>query len=131
MYTMNNIYIIEDRNGLKYIGRTTRDINYRLWNHRSEKKTRKEHDKCSSSELDLDNCSIRCIDVADSKEEAIELEWFYINSIDCVNHMKGNYNQKEYKKNYDKKNAQKQKEYRDKNKERKREYDKQRRLSMK
>ena len=121
---MERIYCIEDCNNLKYVGRTKQTLNKRLINHRSEKKHRPEKQKCSSSKLDLENCSIKCIDIADSKEEAMELEWFYINSIDCVNHLKGNYDQKEYKKEYDKKNDQKNKEYRAKNKERKREYDK-------
>ena len=118
---MEQIYLIEDINGLKYVGRTKKTLNQRLSDHKYDKKRK----NCSSAKLDLDKCTITCIDIADSPEEAHELEWFYINSIDCVNHRKYNFDKKEsekkkYQKNKDK-IKQKQKEWREKNKE----YDKQ------
>jgi len=118
---MESIYLIEDINGLKYVGRTKKTLNQRLSDHKYDKKRK----NCSSAKLDLDKCTITCIDIADSPEEAHELEWFYINSIDCVNHRKYNFDKKEsekkkYQKNKDK-IKQKQKEWREKNKE----YDKQ------
>ena len=97
---MEKIYLIEDDDGLKYVGRTIQTFNDRLT---------------------LDHCDIICLDIADSEEEARELEWFYINSIDCVNELKYNYDEKEYKKEYCEKNRDKLKargkEYREKNRE--------------
>ena len=101
---MEKIYLIEDINGLKYVGRTKLTLNMRLRKHKSNKK---RGANCSSKKLDLNNCEMNCLDIADSPEEAHELEKFYINSIDCVNYHKYNFDQKENKK-----------EYREKNKER-------------
>lgn len=127
---MYSIYCIEDVNGLKYIGRTRdkKGIINRLYNHRSDKNQSKG---CSSQLLDLDNCKITCIDTCETNEESLKLEKHYMNSIDCVNKQKGNFNPKEYKKQYDQKNKEKNKSYRDKHKENKREYDKKRREAMK
>jgi len=105
---MEKIYCIEDINGLKYVGRTKLKLNRRLSKHKSNKK---RNLGCSSEKLDLDKCTISCIDIADSKKEAHELEEFYINSIDCVNHHKYYFDRKEYQKEYDKKNKEKRKEY--------------------
>ena len=91
---MESIYLIEDINGLKYVGRTKKTLNQRLSDHKYDKKRK----NCSSAKLDLDKCTITCIDIADSPEEAHELEWFYINSIDCVNHRKYNFDKKESEK---------------------------------
>ena len=120
---MERIYLIEDINELKYVGRSKKKLKYRLSEHKSDKKRNRG---CSSEKLDLDNCTITCLDIADSAEEAMELEWFYINSIDCVNQIKFNYDQKEYDKKYRKKNKDKIKEnnkkYREKNKDKIKEY---------
>ena len=119
---MEQIYLIEDCNALKYVGRTKDKLKYRLGKHKYDKKRK----NCSSKQLDLENCTIRCLDIADSAEEAMELEWFYINSIDCVNQIKFNYDQKEYDKKYREKNKDKIKEYnkkyREKNKDKIKEY---------
>jgi len=104
---MEKIYLIEDINGLKYVGRTKLTLNMRLNKHKSNKK----RGDCSSKKLELDNCTITCLDIADSKKEAHELEKFYINSIECVNHYKYNFDQKENKKEYREKNKDKIKEY--------------------
>ena len=112
---MEQIYLIEDCNALKYVGRTKKKINYRLNDHKRDKK---KGIYCSSSKLDLENCEITCIDIADSKEEARELEEFYINSIDCVNDIKLNqFDPKEYRENHKDKQKEYNKKYREKNKE--------------
>ena len=111
---MEKIYLIEDCNGLKYVGRTTLTLAERFKSHKSDKK--RDH-TCSSRKLDLDNCKITCLDIAESEEEARELEEFYINSIDCVNKMKLNIVQKEYDKKWREKNKDKIKEYREKNRD--------------
>ena len=108
---MEQIYLIEDCNGLKYVGRTIEKLSQRLRKHKYDKK----RGVCSSKQLDLENCKISCLDIADSKVEARELEAFYINSIDCVNIVKFNFDfdekeHKEYKSKYNK-------EYREKNKD--------------
>tara|TARA_R110000765_G_C18762736_1_gene589164 strand:- start:152 stop:598 length:447 start_codon:yes stop_codon:yes gene_type:complete len=113
---MEKIYLLQDDNGLKYVGRTKQKLNRRFNNHKCDKK---RNHGCSSKKLDLDNCDIICLDIADSKEEAHELEEFYINSIDCVNEQKYNFDHKEYRKeymkNYDHKGY--NKEYREKNRD--------------
>ena len=111
---MEKIYLLEDVNGLKYVGRTTLTLNQRFRLHKVDKK--RDH-TCSSKKLDLDHCERTCIDIADSEEEAHQLEEFYINSINCVNDHKLNFDRKEYReKNRDEINK-KQKAYREKNKD--------------
>jgi hypothetical protein len=107
---MFKIYVIEDCNGLKYVGRTTQNLQRRLSSHKSEKK-RNRYRSCMTKLLDLDDCEIKCIDVADSKEESDELEKFWINSIDCVNYYKYDFDHKEWSHNYYQKNKEKRKEY--------------------
>ena len=97
---MFKIYVIEDCNGLKYVGQTKQKLNTRLSGHIRDKYDNNLNYNIRSSLLDLDDCEMRCIDIADSKEEAKELEWFYMNSIDCVNINKGNFNKKESTKIY-------------------------------
>ena len=116
---MEQIYLIEDINGLKYVGRSKKKLKYRLSEHKSDKKRNR---CCTSQKLDLDNCEITCIDITDSSQEAHELEKFYINSIDCVNLLKYNFDPKEY----DDKRKEQKKEYNKKNKDKKKEYDKKR-----
>jgi len=103
---MFKIYVIEDCNGLKYVGQTKQNLNARFRSHKSEKKTNKSR-SCMSKLLDLDNCQINCIDIADSKEEANVLEKILINSIDCVNINKGNFDRKKAKREWHQKNKDK------------------------
>ena len=114
---MERIYLIEDINELKYVGRTKNKLNQRLIEHKSDKKRNRG---CSSKELDLENCEITCLDIADCEEEARELEEFYINSIDCVNHLKLNFDIKKYMDKYNEENREKinakQREYNKKKK---------------
>ena len=98
---MYRIYLIEDCNGFKYVGKTKESFSRRLAKHRYDKKT---NTTCSSKLLDLNNCKMTCIDLTESKEESQELEEFYINSIDCVNTKKYYFDKKEWTKNYRKKN---------------------------
>ena len=106
------IYCIVDDNGLKYVGKTSRTLNCRLNEHRSQKNT--NHVCCSSFQLDLDNCKIYLIQEC-SEEDCAEREMFWIKGLTCVNIITEIYGLT--KKEYDKK-------YRIKNKERCRENDK-------
>ena len=104
---MEQIYLLEDINGLKYVGRTKQQLYRRIIGHKNDKK--RGH-YCSSSKLDLEKCKKTVIDIADSEKEARELEEFYINSIDCVNEAKLNawqFGQKQYDKDYHQKNKEK------------------------
>lgn len=115
---MIKIYKIEDSDGLKYVGQTSQKLSYRLQQHTTQKRF------YSSSRLDLDDCFITCLDVADSKEEANELEIFYIQSIDCVNELKYQgldiEKRKKYRIDYRENNKDKMKEYDKNNRERRR-----------
>tara|TARA_R110002096_G_scaffold205207_1_gene391077 strand:+ start:1316 stop:1726 length:411 start_codon:yes stop_codon:yes gene_type:complete len=99
---MEIIYLLEDDDGLKYVGRTTQKLNDRFLFHRSCQ--RRGVNNYSSSKLDLEKCEKTVIDVAEYEEEARELEEFYINSIDCVNENKLNFDRKENNKKYREKN---------------------------
>ena len=112
---MEKIYLIEDINSLKYVGRTKQTLKERLRKHKVAKKMNRKN---ASKKLDLDKCTITCLDIADSPEEANKLEKFYINSIDCVNHYKYNFDLKKYRKKYSK-------EYHEKNKDKTKEQKKQ------
>ena len=119
MYPMVNIYKITDVNGLCYVGGTRQGIRHRLSNHCYSKRKRRR--KCSSYELDLDNCEIEVLEVC-TPECRIEREKHYINTIDCVNINKMNglnreklkEYQKEYQKTWRKKNKDKWKSIQEK-----------------
>jgi hypothetical protein len=81
---MEKIYLIEDINDLCYVGRTKADLlRIRLSGHRNDKN--KGH-YCSSSKLNLYNCNIILLEEC-STEDARERERYWINKIDCVNHI--------------------------------------------
>ncbi len=117
---MVSIYLIEDCDGLKYVGSTNQTLNIRLSGHRYDKK--KDH-PCSSKQLNLDDCSITELEKC-NEENRIEREKYWINKIDCVNVCKYKYNfdRKEYQKQY---NKEYHKQHYEKNKDKKKEYDKQ------
>jgi len=115
--------MIEDCDGLKYVGSTTRPLNERLSGHKSHKKTGKN---ISSSKLNLDNCIITQLEQC-NLEHKKERERFWINGLDCVNQLKLNFDKeynKEYHKEWYEKNKEKKKEYREKNKEKQKHYHK-------
>ena len=88
---MIKIYLIEDKNKLKYVGSTKQDdIRRRLWEHRSDKK----RICCSSGKLDLDNATISILEECEEKERK-QKESYWIKKIDCVNVMDPNGNKKE------------------------------------
>jgi chromosome segregation ATPase len=74
---MCKIYVIEDKDGKKYVGQTTQPIICRYIQHL------KTND-CNSRLLDLENSIIKCIDVCDPKDKyKVEKQW--IEKIDSVN----------------------------------------------
>lgn len=71
------IYVIEDKDGKKYVGQTTQPIICRYIQHLKTS-------DCNSRLLDLENSIIKCIDVCDPKDRyKVEKKW--IEKIDCVN----------------------------------------------
>jgi len=110
------IYLIEDRNGLKYVGSTCKTLKRRLAIHRCDKK--RDTRSCSSEKLDLDNCEISVIEEC-SEDVRKDREKYHINSIDCVNTNKGDFDRKSYMRQYLPKYREKNRE---KNREKLREY---------
>jgi hypothetical protein len=94
---MIKIYVIEDINGLKYVGSTKEKyLNSRLSGHRYKK-------DCRASLLDLDNCSISLIELCEEKCRK-EREQYWIDNIECVNYQDTFFNQdkvKIWRENYD------------------------------
>ena len=96
---MVKIYCITDCNGLNYVGRTIKTLEQRLSVHRSKAKTLKD---CSSFQLNLNDCSIHVLEEC-NEDEMNEKEKYWINHIECVNHIKFNGTDKQKKKITDKK----------------------------
>lgn len=108
------IYLIEDCDGLKYVGSTKYTLNQRLIQHK------KSSNLCSSNKLNLNDCVITELECCDDSNRK-EREQYYIDAIDCVNILNTVFDKKEwreknkekireYHKEYDK-------QYREKNKE--------------
>ncbi len=94
---MAQIYKIIDNDTHKcYIGSTRQSLKKRLSQHKYDKQTDKYN---SSSKLNLNNCSIVCIEEC-NEDNRFEREAHWINKIECVNEIKMNFNEKEYKKIY-------------------------------
>ena len=98
---MISIYCIEDINNLKYVGSTKKELNKRLNRHKYDKKY--NYKPCSSIQLDLNNCKIYLLEQCEESKRK-EKERYWINTIDCVNLMKLNFDAKTYdRKDYMKK----------------------------
>lgn len=107
------IYVIEDINDLKYIGKTTRKLHDRWRRHVSDKYNPKAK-KCSSYKLNLLNSII--IPLEECKEvNSKEREQYWINKLDCVNILKLNGVNKERKKTKDREYYQEKRKELDKN----------------
>ena len=90
---MVKIYCIEDCNGLKYVGSTIQPLNERLSHHKCK--------KCSSRELNLDDCKIYTLEECDEENRNVK-EQYWIDHTECVNERNTIFNQKDYSKNYNK-----------------------------
>jgi hypothetical protein len=77
------IYLIEDKQKLKYVGSTKETLRRRLQRHRNKKNTNDKF-KCSSRYLDLENSTITLLEVVD-EDQRNEREQYYIQNINCVN----------------------------------------------
>ena len=91
---MVKIYLIEDCNGLKYVGSTKRTLKTRLCEHRC-------HNQCMSRELNLNDCKIYVLEECDEKHRKVR-EQYWINNTECVNKYNTIFDRKEYFKQYDK-----------------------------
>jgi len=96
---MVKIYCIEDINDLKYVGSTTQLLCARMRGHR--------HDKCrgrnaSSSKLHLEHSIIYLLEEC-PEDLRKERERYWIDKIDCVNLLKLDFDEKEWRKEYMKK----------------------------
>ena len=113
---MVKIYLIEDCNGLKYVGSTILKLKYRLSKHRSNK-------KCSSRELNLDDCKIYTLEECDEENRKIR-EQYWIDHTECVNERNTIFDKKEYDKQRQKSDKSKEykKNYHQENREKKLEY---------
>ena len=89
---MIKIYCITDINNLNYVGKTKSPLNHRLNQHRHNKKTRGSY---TSKLLDLDNCEIKELCIC-NKEESRDLEYYWINKIDCVNKANGSFDRNKW-----------------------------------
>lgn len=105
---MVNIYCITDCNGLNYVGSTKYSLKRRLDTHKSEKKANRYN--VTSHLLDLENCEIKLIEECDEINR-IEREMYWINKIDCVNHVTMKLSYKEYQKQYQANHKELNKEY--------------------
>ena len=103
---MYKIYLITDCHNKKYVGHTKLTLKRRLQLHRRDEKKK----NCSSYKLNLEDCKIELLEEC-NKENSKERERYWINTIDCVNNNKLNFDKKEYNKEYNEKNKEKIKEY--------------------
>jgi len=104
---MVRIYCIEDINDLKYVGKTTQKLNDRLTGHRRSKKNEGD---CSSRELNLDYCIIYLLEEC-SEGLSKERERYWINELNTVNIQKLNGEDIEKRKERDRIDYNKNKEY--------------------
>ena len=91
-----HIYLIEDINGLKYVGSTKNKLNNRLSHHKADQKLNR---RATSKQLDLLNCSIKTIDTTDETNR-LKIEKYWINKIDCVNVRRYDFDRVKYMKQY-------------------------------
>jgi predicted GIY-YIG superfamily endonuclease len=91
-----HIYLIEDINGLKYVGSTKNKLNIRLSHHKADQKLNR---RATSKQLDLLNCSIKTIDTTDETNR-LKIEKYWINKIDCVNVLRYDFDRVKYMKQY-------------------------------
>lgn len=95
-----------------YIGKTTRTLEQRLWNHKCC------IDCTSKKIIEKDNYYIEKIDSTFDKEESIRLEGFYIKNTDnCINRITPGRTKQEYRKTHKVEISEKRKEYYKKNKD--------------
>jgi len=92
------IYLITDCHNKNYVGVTKLTLKRRLQLHKRDAKKK----SCRSYKLNLDDCKIELLEEC-NKENRFERESYWINNIDCVNHLKYNFNRKEWRKEYFKK----------------------------
>jgi len=106
---MVSIYLIEDCNALQYVGSTHKKLQYRLTQHKYDKKRNRN---TTSKLLDLNNSEIWLLEKCNDSNRK-EKEQLWINKINCVNqnNSKGHKLYSYKNKKYDKKNYKLKSEY--------------------
>lgn len=107
---MTLIYkIIDNETGECYIGSTKHPLSMRLSQHKYYKRNNMYY---SSSKLNLDNCCISAIEEC-NEQNRYEREAYWIKEIECVNdrQMGNNFDEKQYRKQYNELHKEKIKEY--------------------
>tara|TARA_R110000822_G_scaffold42529_2_gene115580 strand:- start:30 stop:473 length:444 start_codon:yes stop_codon:yes gene_type:complete len=111
---MLKIYKLTNEDGLNYIGKTKcKYLSSRLAVHKSQAKTNRKINKCSSSILFVSKVKIELLE--ETTDPTREL--YFINKISCVNKNKPTISYKETKKNWCNKNPQYHNDYYHKNKD--------------
>jgi len=87
------IYLITDCHNKNYVGVTKLTLKRRLQLHKRDAKKK----SCRSYKLNLDDCKIELLEEC-NKENRFERESYWINNIDCVNHVKYNFDKKKWSK---------------------------------
>lgn len=98
---MNKIYKITNSNGFIYIGSTTRDLNTRLIEHKSNYKLWKEGKRnfiTSFKVIEGNNCKIELLEEIEDKTQLLTRERFYIENTNCINNKIPTRTQKERQK---------------------------------
>lgn len=107
---MMKIYKLTNEDGLIYIGKTnSKYLSSRLSVHKSQAKTKRNINKCSSVELFKNNKKVK-IELLEETDDKLK-ELYYINLYECVNKMKTGLTYKETKKNWVNKNPDYYNEY--------------------
>ncbi len=96
---MVKIYCIEDINDLKYVGSTTQLLWQRMKGHKHDKYRGRN---VTSSKLHLEHSIIYVLEEC-SQDVRKERERYWIDKIDCVNIIKLDFDEKEWRREYMKK----------------------------
>ena len=117
MEKITKIYLMTNEKGLKYVGKTTcKYLSERFAVHKSQAKTKRNINKCTSHLLFDCEVKIELLEETTGDDETIKLlEGKYIQEIDCVNKCVAGRTFKETKQNWVKNNPDYFKEYQRKN----------------
>jgi hypothetical protein len=110
---MYKIYLLENIDGLKYVGKTKQTIKQRLSAHTCNSK------QCETKSSKLVVSKPFTVTILEECEKDIskEREAYWINHYECVNYLKLNHNKKKYNEEWNQNNKEYYKQYHQENKE--------------